>query len=169
VSRVGNTPFDRLLRDARNLVREEEADAALQNLKQLKQRCLADPMLLYPRAGFRPRFVVWELTLRCNMHCAHCGSAAGKMRGHELEHQEALQLCDQLGALGCERLTLLGGEPLIRDDWEALTARLQAAGVRVNVITNGWMTADRSLVQRIKDAGLTTFALSIDGYGDRHD
>jgi radical SAM protein with 4Fe4S-binding SPASM domain len=169
VSRVGNTPFDRLLRDARNLVREEEVDAALQNLNQLKQRCLADPMLLYPRAGFRPRFVVWELTLRCNMRCAHCGSAAGTTRGHELEHEEALRLCDQLGALGCERLTLLGGEPLIRDDWEALTVRLQAAGVRANVITNGWMTADRSLVQRIKDAGLTTFALSIDGYGDQHD
>jgi radical SAM protein with 4Fe4S-binding SPASM domain len=103
------------------------------------------------------------------MRCAHCGSKAGERRGHELDAAEALRLCDELGALGCERLTLLGGEPLLREDWEAITRRLQSAGVRVNIISNGWLTADRDVVQRIKDAGLTTFALSVDGMGTRHD
>ncbi|MBM4320757.1 MAG: SPASM domain-containing protein, partial [Deltaproteobacteria bacterium] len=60
-------------------------------------------------------------------------------------------------------------EPLLREDWEALTSRLQARGVRVNTISNGWLTAERSMVQRIKDAGLTTFALSVDGLGEKHD
>jgi len=166
------TPTSRLLqvlRDARGLLREEEIATVRDSVDDLKQACLQDPMLLYPKAAYKPRFVVWELTLRCNMRCRHCGSAAGGLRGHELEPEEALSLADQLGALGCERLTLLGGEPFLREDWEAITARLQAAGVRVNVITNGWLTATREMVQRIKDAGLTTFALSIDGYGERHD
>ena len=95
------------------------------------------------RLGYRPRFCVWELTLRCNMRCAHCGSAAGMPRENELTTEEAVDLAKQLGALGCERLTLLGGEPLLRKDWEILTKALQDAGVRVNIITNGWLTADR--------------------------
>lgn len=161
--------YEQVLRDARALLRENEVKEVRDNVDSLKRRCLEDPMLLYPRSTFKPRFVVWELTLRCNMRCAHCGSAAGTLRGHELESAEALRLCDELGELGCERLTLLGGEPFLREDWEAITKRLQARGVRVNVITNGWLTAERDLVARIRDAGLTTFAVSIDGYRERHD
>lgn len=162
-------PFDQVLRDTEDLLREDHVAAKASALERLRVECLADPMKLYPRDDFRPRYVVWELTLRCNMRCAHCGSNAGGMRGVELSSEEALDLADQLGALGCERLTLLGGEPFLREDWESITDRLQKGGVRVNVITNGWFTADWSLVERIKAAGLTTLGVSIDGYGSKHD
>jgi radical SAM protein with 4Fe4S-binding SPASM domain len=161
--------FEQLLRDARDAVREDVLEERQRLLERRRMEALADPGLLYPPEANVPRFVVWELTLRCNMRCAHCGSNAGNKRSRELEPAEALKLCDELGVLGCERLTLLGGEPLLREDWQAITERLQRAGVRVNIISNGWLTADRDVVQRIKDAGLTTFALSIDGYGARHD
>ena len=169
MTRADKNMFNQILSDARDLLREDEISEVKESIESLKEQCLDDPMLLYPRESFRPRFVVWELTLRCNMRCRHCGSDAGTTRGHELEPDEALKLCDELGALNCERLTLLGGEPFLRRDWEAITTRLQDNGVRVNVITNGWVTADRSWVQRIKDAGLTTFAISIDGYREKHD
>lgn len=169
MSHPGNPDFEEILKDARELLRDDEKQEARESVERLKEQCLDDPMTLYPKATYRPRFVVWELTLRCNMRCAHCGSAAGGMRGQELGPGEALDLCDQLGALGCERLTLLGGEPLVREDWEAIAARLWKAGVRPNIITNGWLTAEREMVQRIKDARLTTFAISIDGYEAKHD
>lgn len=169
MTRAGHVPFDQLLRDARDLVREDVFEERKRALEQQRVESLANPSLLYPPTANIPRFVVWELTLRCNMRCAHCGSSAGTRRGHELEPHEALALCDELADLGCERLTLLGGEPLLREDWEAITKRLQRGGVRVNIITNGWLTADRDMVSRIQDAGLTTFAISIDGYGERHD
>ena len=38
MSKLGNPAFEQLLRDARNLVREEEVEAAQQSLEQLKQR-----------------------------------------------------------------------------------------------------------------------------------
>ena len=161
--------FDQVLRDTEDLLREDRVAAKPTALEALRAECLLDPMKLYPPNDFRPRFVVWELTLRCNMRCAHCGSNAGSRRGEELGPDEALDLCDQLGALGCERVTLLGGEPLLREDWEHITLRLQQARVRVNIITNGWLTADREIVQRIKDAGLTTLGISMDGHGRRHD
>lgn len=161
--------FAQILKDSRDLLREDEIEETQQSIENLKEQCLEDPMMLYPRNSYKPRFVVWELTLRCNMRCRHCGSDAGAKRNVELSPEEALDLCDQLGGLKCERLTLLGGEPFLRRDWEALTKRLQDNGVRVNVITNGWVTGDKDFVKRIRDAGLTTFAISIDGYKEGHD
>jgi radical SAM protein with 4Fe4S-binding SPASM domain len=166
---MSHPSFQQILADARSLLHEDEIETVRESIDRLKVSCLEDPMLLYPKALYKPRFVVWELTLRCNMRCAHCGSSAGTRRGNELNTEEALDLAAQLGALGCERLTLLGGEPLIREDWEEITRALQDAGVRVNIITNGWLTASAEMIQRIKDAGLTTLALSIDGFGDKHD
>ncbi len=43
--------------------------------------------------GF-PFIVGWELTLRCNLRCKHCGSSAGAERLDELTLDEALALCD---------------------------------------------------------------------------
>ncbi len=117
----------------------------------------------------RPRFVVWELTRACNMRCRHCGSRAGRALDDELSPAEALDLADQLAALGCERLTLLGGEPLLRADWPEIAIRLSQAGVRVNMITNGWLLARPQTIDDIKRAGLINVGLSIDGLEATHD
>ena len=161
--------FDGLLAETRSILQEEFAQENRDAIERLLPSCIEDPLFLHQRSSWKPRFVVWELTLRCNMRCAHCGSDAGTRRGEELNEEEVLSLSAQLGALGCERLTLLGGEPFIREDWEAITKALQDASVKVNVITNGWLTADRDFVQRVKDAGLRTLALSVDGFGKKHD
>jgi MoaA/NifB/PqqE/SkfB family radical SAM enzyme len=41
-------------------------------------------------------YVVWELTLRCDLACDHCGSRAGKARPDELSTDEALDVVRQL-------------------------------------------------------------------------
>jgi len=117
---------------------------------------------------WKPVFAVWELTLKCNMRCRHCGSSADKARPDELSTEEALLLCDNLGALKTEQLTLLGGEPFLRKDWPLLAERLSTKGVKVNAITNGFLMND-ALAQMTKDAGLTNVAVSIDGMAETHD
>src|SRR5262245_6754271 len=59
-----------------------------------------------------PQFlmVVWELTLRCNLACKHCGSRAGKARSNELTTAEALEVVRQLGELRVREVALIGGE-----------------------------------------------------------
>ena len=104
-------------------------------LQLLKER----PKFYMDKIKYYPKNVVWELTLRCNMNCAHCGSKAGHARGEELDHEEALNLCRQLGEMGCEILTLLGGEPFLREDWDDLALCLQEYGVKVNAISNGFI------------------------------
>jgi radical SAM protein with 4Fe4S-binding SPASM domain len=115
-----------------------------------------------------PVNVVWELTLACNLRCAHCGSSAGVARDAELSAAEALALCRDLAALGSRRVTLMGGEPLLRDDWDAIARALSGAGVVVELLTNGHLLDDDA-ARRIVDACVHSVSVSIDGTEEAHD
>ena len=78
----------------------------------------ASPALAAPRAGsfHSPDHAVWEVTLACDLACRHCGSRAGKARPDELSTEECLDLVRQMAAR-CTRVSLIGGEAYLRDDW----------------------------------------------------
>ncbi len=117
---------------------------------------------------YTPITAVWETTMACNMRCMHCGSACASALPDELTTQEALTLCDDLGRLGMQWITLSGGEPLTRKDWPQLAERLRKNGIVTNMITNGWLL-DAATVQQMRDCGLGTVAISLDGMGETHD
>lgn len=123
---------------------------------------------LQKKLGFRPRNAVWELTLRCNIRCLHCASRAGKKRDDELSLHEALKLCDELIAMGCRRLTLGGGEPLLREDWPIIAEKLICGGVSVNIVTNGLAWTDK-ITHLAKAIGLDSAGFSFDGLEENHD
>ncbi len=120
------------------------------------------------RQDFRPRICVWELTLRCNLRCVHCGSSAGGPRGAELSTEECLALVEQLADLECQLVSLSGGEPTLRDDWETIAAALDRRGVLVNMVSNGTLIDDE-LARRMKDSALCNVAVSLDGPRDVHE
>ena len=123
---------------------------------------------LLSRLGYYPRFCVWELTLACNLRCLHCGSFAGERRPDELSHDQALDVADQLAAMGCEKLTLGGGEPTMHPRWHELGKRLTDQGVCVNIITNGWHWTEEH-VAKAREAGLYNVGFSLDGFEEAHD
>ena len=123
---------------------------------------------LLDKIGYVPRRGVWELTLRCNLRCLHCGSRAGGTRGDELTDEETYSVVDQLAALGMKSCTLSGGEPLLRENWAQIAERFSKKGVRVNMISNG-LKADRETVRRMKSAGMSNVGVSIDGHEESHD
>lgn len=114
-----------------------------------------------------PKSCVWELTLKCNMNCIHCGSRAGKARENELSVTEALRVADALIELGCERLTLIGGEVFLYNGWEKIARKLTDQDIKVNLITNGFLFRDKQL-QEVRYSGITNVALSIDGMEQAH-
>lgn len=122
---------------------------------------------LLKRFGYIPRQAVWELTLSCDMRCRHCGSRAGKSRGDELSTAEALKLAKELAAAGCKRLTLSGGEPLLRKDWPLICQTLVSNGVRVNMISNG-RKFNAKVAKRAKAFGLEGISFSLDGLEETH-
>ncbi|MFW5878636.1 MAG: radical SAM/SPASM domain-containing protein, partial [Myxococcota bacterium] len=116
----------------------------------------------------RPRYCVWELTLACNLRCGHCGSRAGQARPDELDTGECLKLVKDLAALGCEVITLSGGEPTLREDWPAIAAEIRRQGMIPNMVTNG-VGMDAEKARLMKEAGLSNVAVSIDGPPDIHE
>lgn len=116
---------------------------------------------------FKPRVVGWELTLRCNMRCLHCGSSAGQPRPDELSVDEGFALIDQLLELGTEVVTLSGGEPMTHPAWDRYARRLVDAGVRTYMITNGLLLEQN--IDRMLASGLRRIGVSIDGTESTHD
>ncbi len=119
------------------------------------------------RGSWAPRVAVWEITLACNARCRHCGSRAGARRPNELDLREALELVAALAELGCETVTLSGGEPLVRDDWPDLAGAITKHGMRLEMITNGLLVAEQA--DRIAAAGFDAVTFSVDGLANSHD
>ena len=115
-----------------------------------------------------PNRFVLETTLACNLRCRHCGSRAGKARTDELALPEIEDLFLGAAALGCRRVTLSGGEPMMRPDWLEIIAAGRRAGLGVAMITNG-LAFDAGAARAAKEAGLGNVGLSVDGIGRTHD
>ncbi len=160
--------ISRMAAEAKDILREMELEDNRQRLADDLERARQDPLAPYAIKRY-PRYVVWELTLACNMRCEHCGSAAGKARDDELTLDEMLRVCDELGELECERVTLLGGEPLVHPHWRDVAERIKDNGFLANVITNGWTLHRESLCDQLAEAGLSIVGISIDGLGEAHD
>lgn len=77
-------------------------------------------------------------------------------------------MADELAELGCERVSLMGGEPFLRGDWEQIAARLKAGGVIVEMVSNGWFL-DAAMALRVAEAGVHSVSISIDGTQEVHD
>ncbi len=82
---------------------------------------------------YKPLSSVWELTMACNMRCKHCGSICEDQLAGELTPEEALNLCDQIGEIGINHVTLSGGEPTCRKDWHLIAERLVKNNVIVTI------------------------------------
>jgi len=117
--------------------------------------------------NFYPANAVWEITFACNMRCLHCGTSAGKIRPDELTTEEAFKLIDDLAELGCEMITLSGGEPLMRHDWRELAARIKQRGMKAYLITNGYAVT-QEIVDDFKRLGLNSVGVSFDGTEKTH-
>jgi len=78
---------------------------------------------------FHPAYVVWELTLRYDQPCTHCGSRAGDARPSELSTEQALGVVEQLAALRAKEVVLIGGEAYLHPGFLEILAALRTAGI----------------------------------------
>lgn len=132
---------------------------------------LPEPVrLIHPKDAVRPHPVlaVWELTLKCDQPCQHCGSRAGGARPKELDTEQALRVVDSLARLSCREVALIGGEAYLREDLHEIVAYIVQKGIRATMQTGGRaFTLDRAL--SLRKAGLDGLGVSIDGPASCHD
>jgi len=116
----------------------------------------------------RSTYAVWELTLRCNLRCIHCGSRAGDSRPDELTTGEALDLVSQLDEIGVREVSLIGGEAFLRRDWLDIAAEITRRGMRCTMTTGGYGLGPK-LAAKIAAAGIRLVSVSVDGLKATHD
>ena len=115
----------------------------------------------------RISYAVWEITLKCNLACQHCGSRAGHARTAELTTAEALNLVRQLADVGIKEVTLIGGEAFLRNDWLEIAAAITQAGMVCGMTTGGYgITLETA--RQMKEAGIKVVSVSVDGLQETH-
>ena len=116
----------------------------------------------------RISYAVWEITLKCNLACQHCGSRAGHTRTNELSTAEALDLVKQMAEVGITEVTIIGGEAFLRPDWLEIAQAITKAGMLCGMTTGGYgITLDTA--RRMKEAGIGVVSVSVDGLEATHD
>jgi nif11-class peptide radical SAM maturase 3 len=116
----------------------------------------------------RITYAVWEITLKCNLACQHCGSRAGTPRDQELTTEEALDLVKQLASVGIQEVTLIGGEAFLRADWLQIATAITQAGMQCGVTTGGFGLS-QAMANEMKIAGISAVSVSFDGLEKTHD
>jgi nif11-class peptide radical SAM maturase 3 len=113
-------------------------------------------------------YAVWEITLKCNLACSHCGSRAGEARTDELTTAEALDLVRQMAEVGITEVTLIGGEAFLRRDWLEIARAITDHGMICGMVTGGFGVS-AGTAAKMKQAGLNAVSVSIDGLEETHD
>ncbi|NSW52221.1 MAG: radical SAM protein [Anaerolineae bacterium] len=93
------------------------------------------------------------LTYHCNNNCGHCYNARSRSFP-ELTTTQWKQVLDRCWEQGIPHIVFTGGEPTLREDLPELVAHAQQLGQITGINTNGRRLKDKSLVQRLVDAGL---------------
>lgn len=109
-----------------------------------------------------PYASLYELTLKCNMNCMHCGSSAGIKRKKELTTDQWKSVTRELSELGGKFVTILGGEPFLRKDWYEISKDVVDNGMQLTIISNGILINEEN-IKKISKLNPYAIAISLDG------
>lgn len=113
----------------------------------------------------------WECTLRCNMHCRHCGSDCKQAPAvPDMPAGVFLKAIDDITPHVNPNhtfITFTGGEALVRDDIEMVGLELYRRGFPWGMVTNGLLLDERRL-EGLLNSGMHSITVSFDGFEEDH-
>jgi MoaA/NifB/PqqE/SkfB family radical SAM enzyme len=102
-----------------------------------------------------------DLTYRCNNNCRHCWlslSVNAPEQKNELTFDEIRRIVDEARAMGCQKWSISGGEPLLRPDFPEIFDYLTRKAVSYSLNTNGTLTTPE-IAKLLKRKGSKMIAL----------
>ena len=114
-----------------------------------------------------------ELTERCNNNCIHCcinlPPADKNARKKELTTAKIKEILTEAAALGCLTVKFTGGEPLLRDDFEALYLFARGKGLKVILLTNATLITPHLAetfrrIPPLENIEITVYGMKIGSY-----
>ncbi len=118
------------------------------------------------------RQLFWESTLRCNVHCLHCGSdCVSSISQPDMPAEDFLKVIDEEVTPHVNPRDVLiiisGGEPTMRKDLPEIGRQLKKRGYPWGMVTNG-VAMTPTLFRELRQAGLRSLAISLDGLEEDH-
>lgn len=125
----------------------------------------AAPVTTPSRRSLVPAVCDVSVTNACNATCNFCSFAYDKQIVKEkrwISRTDFARALPILHRRGIRYLNFQGGEPLLHPNIHELVADAHNAGIRVAVITNGWLLPQK--IESLIAAGLGTLLVSIDSH-----
>lgn len=118
------------------------------------------------------RQLFWESTLRCNVHCLHCGSdCVASVTTPDMPAADFLKVLDTEVTPHVNPHEVLiiisGGEPLMRKDLADVGRALYQRGYPWGMVTNGLALTEQKF-RELRQAGLRSITVSCDGLEADH-
>ena len=117
------------------------------------------------------RTLFWECTLRCNMHCRHCGSDCKvSTTTPDMPAADFFKAIDDITPhVNPNEVFVIftGGEALLRPDLEDCGLELYRRGFPWGIVSNGYLLDQRRL-DSLLDSGMHSIAISLDGLEEEH-
>ena len=139
----------------------------------LKKRLALEAHRLYRHNEIKAHqltYFFWECTLRCNLHCQHCGSDCVADAIPDMPREDFMKVLDGIAPHIDPKnfiVVITGGEPLMRADLEECGKEIKARGYPWGMVTNGLaLTPDR--FTKLMNAGLRSLTISLDGLEENH-
>ena len=112
------------------------------------------------------RWLFFETTNRCNLNCVHCGSRCSSSG-------EALSVKDVETTLSSvlqdkPAVCLTGGEPMLHPEFFDIAECVHGMGFSWGMTTNATLIDDEA-AERLKQTGMSTVSVSLDGMEESHD
>ncbi len=116
------------------------------------------------------RELFFELTLKCNENCFHCGSGCSPNMPDGLPVSEYMRVLDEVKEnFGSDvYIALTGGEPLMYKDFFKLTEYINSLGMRWGMTSNATLIT-KEVAEKLRDTGMRGISISIDGVRETHD
>lgn len=108
-----------------------------------------------------PLAVTIGITDKCQCRCQHCSAVAAAPTGPLLSTDEVCRVVSESVALGASTITFTGGEPLLREDLEALVASVPREQAVALLFTNG-IGLSSARARQLRAAGLWGVQISLD-------
>jgi len=115
-----------------------------------------------------PLMVSFHVTGRCNLRCPYCYANYDdrfETPPPDFSTGEILSVIDELHGLGTRWLTVLGGEPMLRDDIGRIIRHAKGRGMLVELVTNGHLVPRK--LEEVVPADFV--CVSIEGDPGQHD